>query len=136
MRPTTSPYPGRLFDEGMHRLARRHVDGRDARLVARVAHHLRCRVGVGLAAVGEHHVLPDADPACDRVTYLARSNHNDDVSHGIPCHSGLFTPMLWRTWTSGFSASFTIRSARPRIRTWLIARHAPAGAPGTCRHGS
>jgi hypothetical protein len=52
-----------------------------AHLVASVGHDLGCRVCVGLAAVGEHDVLPYADTACDGLTDLAGSDDNDDA----PC---------------------------------------------------
>jgi hypothetical protein len=41
-----------------------------AHLVASLGHDVGCRVGVGVAAVGEHNVLPDADPADDGLTDL------------------------------------------------------------------
>jgi hypothetical protein len=48
-------------------------------LVSGVGHDVGCCVRVGLAAVGEHDVLPDADPARDGLTDLAGSDDNDDA---------------------------------------------------------
>jgi hypothetical protein len=71
----------RLGDQRTHRLSRGHVDRRDAHLVASVRHDIGCRFRVGLAAVGEHDVLSDSDPARDGLTDLAGSDDDNDVPH-------------------------------------------------------
>jgi hypothetical protein len=86
--PDDLPDTGGLADQSDHCLARGDVDGRDAHLVASVGHDLGCRLCVGVAAVGKHDVLPDADPARDGLTDLASSDDDNDVLHGsasIPC---------------------------------------------------
>lgn len=52
-------------DQCTHRLARGHVDRRNAHLVASVGHDFGCGVRVRLAAVGEQDVLTDSDAARD-----------------------------------------------------------------------
>jgi hypothetical protein len=71
---------GRL-DERTHGLARGHVDRRDARFVSGVPQDLCRRVRVLLAHVCQKHMLTDADPARDRLTYLTGSDNDNHICH-------------------------------------------------------
>jgi hypothetical protein len=68
--------------EGMHRLARGHVDGGGADVKAGVSQHLSVGVGAGLAKIGEQNVLAGADTAGDRLADLPGADDHGDLAHG------------------------------------------------------
>jgi hypothetical protein len=75
------PKRGGGLDERMHRIARRHVDGRGAHLEPCIAQYLGRRFGVLLAQISQQNMLARAHPPRDRLTDRPRSNYNDDVAH-------------------------------------------------------
>ena len=62
-------------------VARGRVDRRDAHFVSGVPQDLCRRIGVVLAQVGQQDMLTDANPACNRLTDLTRSDDDNYISH-------------------------------------------------------
>jgi hypothetical protein len=108
--------PRRFRRERMDRLSRGHVNGCRAHVIAGVAQDFGCGLGVGLAAIGEQHVLADSNTARDRLSDLSSADDDDDVVH--PCPLSLHLIRVVRT-----------RCARERthVRSRIKAVHRGAG---------
>jgi hypothetical protein len=72
------------------------IDGRGADVEPGIAHRVADGVGVGLAEIGQHHVLPGADSPCDRLSDRPWSDEDDDFGHGA-----LLTRRMVTGWASG-----------------------------------
>jgi hypothetical protein len=105
-------FPPRAHGQALART--RH--GCRAHVIAGVAQDFGCGLGVGLAAIGEQHVLADSNTARDRLSDLSSADDDDDVVH--PCPLSLHLIRVVRT-----------RCARERthVRSRIKAVHRGAG---------
>ena len=78
---------GGVFDQRLHRLPRRDVDGGGAGLEAGVLEHLGGGVRVLGAEVGDQDALSGTDSSGDGHTDRAGSDDDGDVGHDVPCLS-------------------------------------------------